>query len=95
MADKKKNKVESNVRIIAWTAYILMGVAAVVIALQDPVILRAFYAEDDAHRAAMDECSKNAREAIHERMLEGEFTLYGSFIRTPGAQLKCLNVSQP
>jgi len=90
--DEQAKKLEGGIRVVAWSAYIFMAVLAIVIALQDPVILRAFYAEDDAHRAKLDACSLEARQTIQERMQAGEFTLYGSFIRTPGAQLRCLSI---
>ncbi|MCT4656286.1 MAG: hypothetical protein N4A65_10785 [Cohaesibacter sp.] len=93
MAENKKPKrelKEGDLKPIAWAAYILMGVLSIVIALQDPGILRAAYAKSDAHRAAMDQCSREAKEKLHTRMEEGEFTVYGSFIRMPGAQLRCL-----
>lgn len=90
--DAQAKKLEGGIRVVAWSAYIFMAVLAIVIALQDPVILRAFYAENDAHREKLDTCSRDAREGIHERMKAGEFTLYGSFIRTPGAQLRCLAI---
>lgn len=90
--DEQAKKLEGGIRVVAWSAYIFMGVLALVIALQDPVLLRAYYAENEDHREKLDACALKAREAIHERMQAGEFTLYGSFIRTPGAQLRCLSI---
>ncbi|SNZ07264.1 hypothetical protein [Cohaesibacter gelatinilyticus] len=90
--DKPKSREiqEKDLKPLAWAAYIVMGVLALVISLQDPSILRAAYAKSDAHRAAMDRCSVEAKQKIHTRMEEGEFTVYGSFIRMPGVQLRCL-----
>lgn len=94
-AKKQRDIKESDLKPIAWAAYILMGVLALVIALQDPTVLRAAVAKSDAHRDALDLCAKQAKEKLHERMQEGEFTLYGSFIRTPGVQLRCLSTPEP
>ncbi len=91
----KRDIKESDLKVIAWAGYIVMGVLALVIALQDPSVLRAAVAENEAHRAALDACSQKAKEDLHARMQEGEFTLYGSFIRMPGVQLKCLSVEAP
>ncbi|MCV6546851.1 MAG: hypothetical protein OIF56_06135 [Cohaesibacter sp.] len=90
---KKRDLQEKDLKPIAWAAYIIMGILALVISLQDPSILRAAFAKSEAHRAQMDQCSVEAKEKIHARMQEGEFTLYGSFIRMPGVQLRCLTTA--